>query len=179
MVRYAAMVLWYPIKLVAILLFDEVPWCPLLQCSDVAGCWWDDVLHPCRGELFQQLMVCPWRDKVVRLPRKDDMFFHDAHLQKSWQQSTVPFPISCFVVCTGHLIYFECTGFITTTFVILVGQSEFHKTRTYWQHNLYLVNILLFQHLKKFWQLLGKVHDWSFNHFIQVYKNYWILFKIF
>jgi hypothetical protein len=31
MVRYAVLVLWYPIKLVAILLFGEVPWCPALQ----------------------------------------------------------------------------------------------------------------------------------------------------
>lgn len=35
------------------------------------------------------------------------------------------------------LIYSKCTGFINTKFVILVDQSKFHNTRTYWKQLLF------------------------------------------
>jgi hypothetical protein len=149
MVGYAAMVLWYPIKLVAILLFDEGPltsYVAVRWCCRIWGliCYILAVNDPTKGLSFLERVVKTSHEDVV------SSTFHDAHLQNSWQQLLLNFPFlvswSALVIL---LIYSKCTGLIKTNFVILVGQSEFHDTRTYWQNNSHLSNILLLHSLNK------------------------------
>jgi hypothetical protein len=56
MVGYAALVLWFPIKFVAILLFGEVLWCPALQ-MEAAEVTWGWRWQSC---ILGDMLTYPW-----------------------------------------------------------------------------------------------------------------------
>jgi hypothetical protein len=86
MVGYAALVLWYPKKLVAILLFDEVPWCPMLQ-------WTAAELAALLLGWLQQ--CCILRDTVADSPTKVD---HSLHISIKH---------TCKSTCSSQLFHFQ------------------------------------------------------------------------